>query len=52
MIKQKNLHQSEGFKFVRVKGLEPPRLTALDPKSSTSTNSATPAKKEGKDIIF
>ena len=30
-------------KFVRVKGIEPPRLTALDPKSSASTNFATPA---------
>ena len=28
---------------VRVKGLEPPRLAALDPKSSASANSATPA---------
>ena len=29
---------------VRMKGVEPPRLTALDPKSSASTNSATSAK--------
>jgi hypothetical protein len=28
---------------VRVEGLEPPRLAALDPKSSASTNFATPA---------
>lgn len=28
---------------VRAKGLEPPRLAALDPKSSASTNFATPA---------
>ena len=30
-------------KMVRVKGLEPPCLAALDPKSSASANSATPA---------
>lgn len=29
--------------FVRAKGLEPSHLTALDPKSSVSTNSTTPA---------
>ena len=29
--------------FVRMKGLEPPRPKALDPKSSASTNSATSA---------
>ena len=29
---------------VRAKGLEPPRRKAPDPKSGTSTNSATPAK--------
>lgn len=29
--------------MVRAKGLEPPRLTALVPKTSASTNSATPA---------
>ncbi len=29
---------------VRMKGLEPPRLTALDPKSSAATNYATSAK--------
>jgi hypothetical protein len=28
---------------VRVKGLEPPRLAAPEPKSGASTNSATPA---------
>ena len=31
--------------IVRVKGVEPPRLAALDPKSSASTNFATPALK-------
>tara|TARA_B100000768_G_scaffold163188_1_gene164223 strand:- start:820 stop:1077 length:258 start_codon:yes stop_codon:yes gene_type:complete len=30
--------------MVRVKGLEPPRLAAPEPKSGASTNSATPAK--------
>ena len=32
----------EGF-FVRMKGVEPPRLAALDPKSSMSTSSITSA---------
>ena len=31
---------------VRMKGLEPPRLTTLDPKSSAATNYATSAKFE------
>jgi len=31
--------------LVRVEGLEPPCLAALDPKSSASTNFATPALK-------
>jgi hypothetical protein len=31
--------------LVRVKGVEPPRLAALDPKSSVSTNSTIPAFK-------
>ena len=31
-----------GSSFVRVEGLEPPSLTALDPKSSVSTNFTTP----------
>ena len=31
------------FLSVRAKGLEPPRLTALDPKSSAATNYATRA---------
>src|SRR5688572_965075 len=30
--------------LVRAKGLEPPHLSILDPKSSASTNSATPAR--------
>src|SRR4249920_281931 len=29
---------------VRAEGLEPPRLSPLEPKSSASTNSATPAE--------
>ena len=30
-------------KLVRMKGLEPPRLSTLDPKSSAATNYATSA---------
>lgn len=38
------------FYAVRAEGLEPPCLTAPDPKSGTSTNFATPGKKlVGKD---
>ena len=33
----------EGSEFVRMEGLEPPCLAALDPKSSASTNFATSA---------
>ena len=32
------------IKPVRVEGVEPPRLAALDPKSSVSTNSTTSAE--------
>ena len=38
--------------MVRVKGLEPPRLTTLDPKSSASANSATPAHKRAANYSF
>ena len=34
------------FIVVRVTGVEPARLAALDPKSSASANFATPAQKE------
>ena len=41
------------FRFVRVKGLEPPRLSSLDPKSSAATNYATRANPIAKvRIIF
>ena len=41
------------FRFVRVKGLEPPRLSSLDPKSSAATNYATRANPNTKvRIIF
>jgi hypothetical protein len=43
---QKNPLIKRDFSKVRVKGVEPPRLAALDPKSSASTNSAIPAKGE------
>ncbi len=36
--------QPAGMSLVRMKGLEPIRLTALDPKSSASANSATSAQ--------
>lgn len=34
--------------LVRMEGLEPPRLSAPDPKSGTATNYATCAKKDCK----
>src|SRR5690242_3581813 len=33
----------ESWRLVRAKGLEPPHLSILEPKSSASTSSATPA---------
>ena len=36
-------NKENGLFFVRMKGVEPPRLAALDPKSSVSTNSTIPA---------
>lgn len=38
--------------FVRVKGLEPPRLTAPDPKSGAATNYATGAKQLTSIVMF
>ena len=38
MLYQAELHP--GKTLVRVEGVEPPRLAALEPKSSASTNSA------------
>lgn len=37
-------HDLPSFFVVRPKGLEPPRLSALDPKSSAAANYATAAK--------
>src|SRR5439155_8649150 len=37
------LRRSRGTDLVRAEGLEPPRLSSLEPKSSASTSSATPA---------
>ena len=38
---------------MRAKGLEPPRLSALDPKSSAATNYAMPAsEQQHKDTAF
>ena len=41
-----------GFVLVRMKGLEPPRLTAPDPKSGAATNYATSAKSSAKILFF
>ncbi len=35
-----------------MKGLEPPRLAASDPKSDASTNSATPAKNSAANLTL
>ena len=35
--------EAPASEFVRMKGLEPPRLTAPDPKSGAATNYAMPA---------
>jgi hypothetical protein len=35
----------QALKVVRAEGLEPPQLSSLEPKSSASTNSATPARR-------
>ena len=43
MNKEKNGQELLPNRFVRVKGLEPPRLSSLDPKSSAATNYATRA---------
>ncbi len=40
------------YQVVRVTGVEPARITPLDPKSSASANFATPAQKELYPIFF
>ena len=37
--------------MVRAKGLEPPRLSSLEPKSSASTSSATPATRRRSGLL-
>ncbi len=41
--KSKKTSLKRSLFYVRVKGLEPPHLSALEPKSSVSTNFTTPA---------
>jgi hypothetical protein len=48
-LKAREITDIEGSK-VRMEGLEPPRLSAPDPKSGTATNYATSAKRRGKFI--
>ncbi len=49
---QEDVHRErqkdEHSRVVRVEGLEPPRLSAPEPKSGASTNFATPAHSETK----
>ena len=42
-FRSRTTHVKEGLSNVRMEGLEPPCLAALDPKSSASTNFATSA---------
>jgi hypothetical protein len=45
---QAEFRSSQRGKNVRMKGLEPPHLSILEPKSSASTNSATSANSRDK----
>ena len=55
-VDRKQKTQLFSWVSVRAKGLEPPRLSALDPKSSAATNYATPAGPywdcKGSDIFY
>ena len=42
----------QGFLFVRLKGLEPPRLSSPDPKSGAATNYATAALDCGAKVML